>query len=205
MAFDEEGQATSVDRKFEICARSYRLLVDEAGFDPTDIIFDPNILTIGTGMDEHNDYAISFIDACRRIKENLPGCSISGGVSNLSFSFRGQEKLREAMHSAFLFHAIQAGMDMGIVNAGALPLYTDIEPRLLRLCEDLIFNRDPDATEKMLALAAELKASDTGAGGKEAASDAESWRSQSVELRLQHALVKVRLCYCARQKEIPGH
>ncbi|CAI4231121.1 unnamed protein product [Auanema sp. JU1783] len=184
MAFDEEGQAAETERKFEICERSYRILTEVVGFNPCDIIFDPNILTIGTGMEEHSDYAVYFIDACRQIRENLPGCHVSGGVSNVSFSFRGMEAVREAMHSVFLYYAIDAGLDMGIVNAGALPLYTDIDKELLQLCEDLIFNRDPDATEKMLVLAAGLKK------GDKKQEQEEEWRSFNVEERLKYALVK---------------
>ncbi|GLD64257.1 methionine synthase isoform X1, partial [Lates japonicus] len=153
MAFDEEGQATDTDRKVEICGRAYKLLVTKVGFDPNDIIFDPNILTIGTGMEEHNDYAVNFIRATKLIKETLPRARVSGGLSNLSFSFRGMEVIREAMHGAFLYHAIKDGMDMGIVNAGNLPVYDDINKELLLLCENLIWNRDADATEKLLAYA----------------------------------------------------
>ncbi|GMR36761.1 hypothetical protein PMAYCL1PPCAC_06956, partial [Pristionchus mayeri] len=185
MAFDEEGQAVETQNKFDICERSYRILTEEVGMDPTDIIFDINVLTIATGMDEHADYGKNFIFGCRMVKENLPGCSISGGVSNLSFAFRGMEKVREAMHSVFLFHAVQAGMDMGIVNAGALPVYSDIQKDLLDLCEDLIWNRDPDATEKMLALAKTL-----GKGGKKEEEGEEEWRMERVEERLKYALVK---------------
>ncbi|XP_071499462.1 methionine synthase-like [Diadema antillarum] len=184
MAFDEIGQATEIDRKVEICTRSYHLLVQEVGFDPNDIIFDPNILTIATGMEEHNEYGINFIEATRIIKDTLPHCRISGGLSNLSFSFRGKEVIREAMHSVFLYHAIKAGMDMGIVNAGNLPLYIDIEPRLLHLCEDLLWDKDPAATEKLLEYAEGL-----GKGAKKAAED-ETWRSLSVEGRIEHSLVK---------------
>ncbi|TMS32651.1 hypothetical protein L596_000465 [Steinernema carpocapsae] len=185
MAFDEEGQAAETDRKFAICERSYNILVSQVNFNPNDIIFDPNILTIATGMEEHANYGIFFIECCSMIKENLPGAHISGGISNISFSFRGMEVVREAMHSVFLFHAIKAGLDMGIVNAGALPLYTDIQEELLNLCEDLLWNRDPDATEKMLLLAQKL-----GKGDKKAAGDTDAWRKENVEERLKHALVK---------------
>uniref|UniRef100_A0AC35U6X1 Methionine synthase n=1 Tax=Rhabditophanes sp. KR3021 TaxID=114890 RepID=A0AC35U6X1_9BILA len=185
MAFDEEGQAAETERKFEICERSYKLLVEKIDFNPSDIIFDPNILTIGTGMIEHSQYAIYFIEVCKLIKKHLPGAWISGGVSNISFSFRGMEVLREAMHSVFLYHTIKAGLTMGIVNAGALPLYSDIEPNLLKLCEDLIFDRDPDATEKMLAVAQSLTK-----GEKVVDEAANAWRHESVEKRLIHALVK---------------
>jgi 5-methyltetrahydrofolate--homocysteine methyltransferase len=148
MAFDETGQADTIARKVEICQRAYKLLVEQAEFDPTDIIFDPNILAIATGLEEHNDYAVNFIEATRIIKATCPGVKISGGVSNLSFSFRGNDVVREAMHSAFLFHAIKAGMDMGIVNAGQLIVYEDISKTLLEHVEDVIFNRRPDATER---------------------------------------------------------
>ncbi|XP_035666678.1 methionine synthase-like [Branchiostoma floridae] len=184
MAFDETGQATDVEHKVQICTRSYRLLVDKVGFNPCDIIFDPNILTIATGMEEHNEYAINFIEATKIIKKTLPGCRVSGGLSNLSFSFRGMERIREAMHSVFLYHAIKAGMDMGIVNAGNLPLYDDISEELLKLCEDLIWNKDPEATEKMLAYAQVH-----GKGAKKE-QESEEWRSRTVEERLEHSLVK---------------
>ncbi|XP_016055362.1 PREDICTED: methionine synthase isoform X2 [Miniopterus natalensis] len=150
MAFDEEGQATETDNKIRVCTRAYHLLVEKLGFNPNDIIFDPNILTIGTGMEEHNLYAVNFINATKVIKRTLPGAKISGGLSNLSFSFRGMEAVREAMHSVFLYHAIRFGMDMAIVNAGNLPVYDDIHKELLQLCEDLIWNKDPQATEKLL-------------------------------------------------------
>ena len=153
MAFDEVGQATDAKRKFEICKRSYDLLVDRIHFNPSDIIFDPNILTIGTGLEEHNNYGVAFIEAIKLIKANLPEARVSGGVSNFSFSFRGKENLRAAMHSVFLYHAINAGMDMGIVNAGQLPVYSDIPEDLLELCEDLLWNKRDDATERMLQYA----------------------------------------------------
>ncbi|VDN58166.1 unnamed protein product [Dracunculus medinensis] len=184
MAFDENGQATEILNKFEICERSYNLLVEEVGFNPCDIVFDPNILTVATGMEEHANYAVNFIEATRLIKENLPGCLVSGGVSNISFSFRGMDKIREAMHGVFLFHAIKAGMDMGIVNAGSLPVYTDIEPELLKLCEDLIWNKDPLATEKILSLAQDLKTDVKNI------TEITNWRNDSVEKRLEYALVK---------------
>ena len=151
MAFDEQGQADTADRKVEICERAYRLLVDEVGFKPEDIVFDPNILAIATGMEEHADFAKAFIEAVPRIKERCPGAKISGGVSNLSFSFRGNEVVREAIHSVFLYHAIQAGLDMGIVNAGQLAVYEDIPPDLLEHVDDIVFNRRPDATERMVS------------------------------------------------------
>ncbi|XP_030631921.1 methionine synthase [Chanos chanos] len=184
MAFDEEGQATETEQKVQICTRAYYLLVKEVGFNPNDIIFDPNILTIGTGMDEHSMYAINFIRATRIIKESLPGARVSGGLSNLSFSFRGMEAIREAMHAAFLYHAIKDGMDMGIVNAGNLPLYDDIDKELLALCENLIWNRDPEATEKLL-----VYAQSKGKGGKKVI-QTDEWRKGTVEERLEYALIK---------------
>ena len=184
MAFDEVGQAVDADEKLRICSRSYHLLVDKVGFNPQDIVFDPNILTICTGMEEHNNYGKEFVDACERIKKELPGAKVSGGVSNLSFSFRGKESIRQAMHSVFLFHCIKVGMDMGIVNAGQLPVYDDIDKDLLQLCEDALWNRDPEVTEKILTYAE--------SHGKEAAKvgDAEEWRSKPPGERLTHALVK---------------
>ncbi|MEO8439880.1 MAG: methionine synthase [Spartobacteria bacterium] len=184
MAFDERGQADTVQRKTEICARAYRLLTEAAGFPPTDIIFDPNILTVATGIEEHNGYAVAFIEAARWIKANLPGARVSGGVSNISFSFRGNNTVREAMHSAFLYHAIRAGLDMAIVNAGQLAVYEEIEPALRKLVEDVLFNRRPDATERLVDFAERVKAK-----GK-VAPNAEAWRSAPVEERLSHALVK---------------
>ncbi len=184
MAFDEQGQADTVARKVEICTRAYKILTEEVGFPPEDIIFDPNILAIATGIEEHNDYAINFIEATRIIKQTLPGCKVSGGVSNLSFSFRGNNVVREAMHSAFLYHAIQAGMDMGIVNAGQLVVYEEIPKDLLEMVEDVIFNRRPDATERLVAFAETVKGND-----KKKAEDL-AWRQQPVEKRLAHALVK---------------
>jgi 5-methyltetrahydrofolate--homocysteine methyltransferase len=183
MAFDERGQADTVERKVAICQRAYRLLVDRARFAPTDIIFDPNILAIATGLEEHNAYAINFIEATRIIKATCPGVKISGGVSNLSFSFRGNDFVREAIHSAFLYHAIKAGMDMGIVNAGQLVVYEDIPKELLEHVEDIIFNRRPDATERLVELAASVRT-----GGRKAEPDL-AWRAGTVEARLSHALV----------------
>jgi 5-methyltetrahydrofolate--homocysteine methyltransferase len=183
MAFDEVGQADTIARKVEICQRAYTLLTEQAGFDPADIIFDPNILAIATGLEEHNDYAVNFIEAARIIKATCPGVKISGGVSNLSFSFRGNDVVREAMHSAFLFHAIKAGMDMGIVNAGQLIVYEDIPKELLDHVEDVIFNRRPDATERLVQFAETVK----GAGKKR--EEDLAWREASVEKRLSHALV----------------
>ncbi|XP_053269745.1 methionine synthase isoform X1 [Pleuronectes platessa] len=184
MAFDEEGQATDSDRKVEICSRAYKLLVSKVGFDPNDIIFDPNILTIGTGMEEHNEYAVNFIKATKLIKKTLPRARVSGGLSNLSFSFRGMEAIREAMHGAFLYHAIKDGMDMGIVNAGNLPVYDDIDKELLLLCENLIWNRDPEATEKLLAY------TQTYVKGGKKVVQTDEWRLASVEERLEYALIK---------------
>jgi 5-methyltetrahydrofolate--homocysteine methyltransferase len=183
MAFDETGQADTTERKLEICERSYRLLVEEAGFPPEDIIFDPNILAIATGIEEHADYAKNFIEATRLIKERCPGAHVSGGVSNLSFSFRGNNRVREAIHSAFLYHAIRAGLDMGIVNAGQLEVYEDIPQELLEHVEDILFNRRPDATERMVELAESVK----GEGRKREVDL--SWREAPVEERLSHALV----------------
>ncbi len=186
MAFDEQGQAATYEEKIRICERAYRILVDEVGFPPEDIIFDPNILTVATGMEEHNNYAVDFINATRWIKANLPHAKVSGGVSNISFSFRGNNKVREAMHSAFLYHAIAAGMDMGIVNAGMLEVYEEIEPELKVLVEDVLLNRRPDATERLVEHGEKLK--DVGKAVSE--KKAEEWRNGTVEERLSHALVK---------------
>jgi 5-methyltetrahydrofolate--homocysteine methyltransferase len=185
MAFDENGQAACYDEKIRICERAYRLLVDEVGFDPADIIFDPNILTVATGIEEHNNYALDFINATRWIKQNLPGAKISGGVSNISFSFRGNNVVREAMHSAFLYHACAAGMDMGIVNAGMLEVYDEIPKELLTCVEDVLLNRGPEATERLLELAERYK----GQGGKKIEEDL-AWRQEPVEKRLEYALLK---------------
>jgi 5-methyltetrahydrofolate--homocysteine methyltransferase len=186
MAFDEKGQAATYHEKIRICERAYRILVDEVGFPPEDIIFDPNILTVATGMEEHNNYAVDFINATRWIKANLPHAKVSGGVSNISFSFRGNNKVREAMHSAFLYHAIAAGMDMGIVNAGMLEVYEEIESELKVLVEDVLLNRRPDATERLVDLGEKLKGEGTAVSEKKA----EEWRHGTVEERLSHALVK---------------
>ncbi len=186
MAFDEQGQAATYDEKIRICERAYRILVDEVGFPAEDIIFDPNILTVGTGLVEHNNYAVDFINATRWIKANLPQAKVSGGVSNISFSFRGNNQVREAMHSAFLYHAIAAGMDMGIVNAGMLEVYEEIEPELKVLVEDVLLNRRPDATERLVDYGETLKGVDKIVSEKKA----EEWRSGTVEERLSHALVK---------------
>jgi 5-methyltetrahydrofolate--homocysteine methyltransferase len=188
MAFDEQGQAATYEEKIRICERAYRMLVDEVGFPPEDIIFDPNILTVATGMEEHNNYAVDFINATRWIKANLPHAKVSGGVSNISFSFRGNNKVREAMHSAFLYHAIAAGMDMGIVNAGMLEVYEEIEPELKVLVEDVLLNRRPDATERLVEHGEKLKAGSSGDVVSE--KKAEEWRNGTVEERLSHALVK---------------
>lgn len=188
MAFDEQGQAATFEEKIRICERAYRILVDEVGFPPEDIIFDPNILTVATGMEEHNNYAVDFINATRWIKENLPHAKVSGGVSNISFSFRGNNKVREAMHSAFLYYAIAAGMDMGIVNAGMLEVYEEIDPELKVLVEDVLLNRRPDATERLVDFGEALKIA--GANDVVAEKKAEEWRSGTVEERLTHSLVK---------------
>ncbi len=186
MAFDENGQAATYDEKIRICERAYRILVDEVDFPPEDIIFDPNILTVATGMEEHNNYALDFINATRWIKHHLPGAKVSGGVSNISFSFRGNNKVREAMHSAFLYHAIKAGMDMGIVNAGMLEVYEEIPPELLHKVEDVLLNRRPDATEILVDYAEQFKGQ---GGGKKVEQDL-GWRDAPVEKRLEHALLK---------------
>ncbi|MFY9907447.1 MAG: methionine synthase [Terriglobales bacterium] len=186
MAFDEKGQAATYEDKIRVCERAYRILVDEVGFPPEDIIFDPNILTVATGMEEHNNYAVDFINATRWIKANLPHAKVSGGVSNISFSFRGNNKVREAMHSAFLYHAIAAGMDMGIVNAGMLEVYEEIDPELKVLVEDVLLNRRPDATERLVEHGESLKHEGAVVSEKKA----EEWRNGTVEERLSHALVK---------------
>jgi 5-methyltetrahydrofolate--homocysteine methyltransferase len=190
MAFDEKGQAATYADKIRICERAYRILVDEIGFPPEDIIFDPNVLTVGTGIEEHNNYAVDFFEATRWIKAHLPHAKVSGGVSNVSFSFRGNAHVREAMHSVFLLHAIRAGMDMGIVNAGMLAVYDEIEPELRELVEDVVLNRRPDATERLVELGERLKAASAGAGAAERGERAEEWRTGTVEERLTHALVK---------------
>ncbi|PYL18978.1 MAG: methionine synthase, partial [Verrucomicrobia bacterium] len=184
MAFDEQGQADNFERKVEICARAYKLLTEQADFAPNDIIFDPNILTVATGLEEHRNYAVDFIEATRWIKTNLPGVRVSGGVSNISFSFRGNNTVREAMHAAFLFHAIRAGLDMAIVNAGQLAVYEEIEPELRERVEDVLLNRRGDATERLVDFAENIKAK-----GKARVKD-EAWRTEPVEERLKHALVK---------------
>ena len=185
MAFDEAGQADSYERKVEICERAYKLLVETVGFPPEDIIFDPNIFAVATGIEEHNNYGVDFIEATRTIREKMPLVHISGGVSNLSFSFRGNEPVREAMHAVFLYHAIQAGMDMGIVNAGQLAIYENIDADLREACEDVVLNRHDDATERLLEIAERYR----GAAGKEAKAQDLTWREWPVEKRLAHALV----------------
>ncbi|GAB1441861.1 methionine synthase [Ignavibacteriales bacterium] len=184
MAFDENGQADTLERRIEICSRAYKILTEELGFPPEDIIFDPNILTVATGMDEHNNYSVDYLEATRWIKENLPYSKVSGGVSNVSFSFRGNDVVREAMHSAFLYHAIKAGMDMGIVNAGQLEVYEEIDKELLVLVEDVLLNRRQDATERLITFAENVKSKGKGEV------KTESWRETSVEERLKYALLK---------------
>ncbi|HEV7437950.1 MAG TPA: methionine synthase [Pseudorhizobium sp.] len=185
MAFDEQGQADSYDRKVEICERAYKLLTEKVNFPPEDIIFDPNIFAVATGIEEHNNYGVDFIEATRTIRERMPLVHISGGVSNLSFSFRGNEPVREAMHAVFLYHAIQAGMDMGIVNAGQLAVYESIDAELREACEDVVLNRRTDSTERLLEIAERYR----GASGKEARVQDLAWREWPVEKRLEHALV----------------
>ena len=185
MAFDEQGQADNYQRRIEICKRAYDILTQEVGFPPEDIIFDPNVLTVATGIDEHNNYAVDFIESVRWIKETLPYAKVSGGISNVSFSFRGNEPVREAMHAAFLYHAIRAGLDMGIVNAGQLAIYQDIEPELLVRVEDVLLNRRPDATERLVSFAETI-----ATGGEKIEAKAAEWRSAPVEERLRHALIK---------------
>ena len=184
MAFDEEKQATSVEDRVEVCRRAHRILTGDVGFDDADIIFDTNVLTVATGIEEHAEYALHFIEAARRLKALFPRCHVSGGVSNVSFSFRGNDRVREAMHSVFLYHAIEAGMDMGIVNAGQLAVYEEVPEELRELVEDVLFHRRPDATERLVAFAEQVK------GSGPAAAEAEGWREETVEKRLSHALVK---------------
>jgi 5-methyltetrahydrofolate--homocysteine methyltransferase len=186
MAFDENGQADTFERKVAICGRAYRLLTEEAGFPPEDIIFDPNVLTVATGIEEHNSYAKAFIEATRWIKQNLPHARVSGGVSNISFSFRGNNPVREAMHSAFLYHAIRAGLDMGIVNAGQLAVYEEVAPELRELIEDVLLDRRPDATERLVAFAEQVK---SGPSAQGPTADL-AWRAEPVEARLAHALIR---------------
>ena len=184
MAFDENGQADTVDKRVSICQRAYKILTKEIGFAPHDIIFDPNIFAVATGIEEHNNYAKDFFEATRLIKASCPGCLVSGGVSNISFSFRGNDPMREAMHSAFLFHAIKAGLNMGIVNAGMISIYDQIPPDLLERIEDVLFNRRPDATDRLVAFAQTVKSQ-----GEKKTEDL-AWRSLPVDQRLSHALVK---------------
>ena len=184
MAFDEQGQADTCARKVEICTRAYRILVDQVGFPPEDIIFDPNIFAIATGIEEHDNYAVDFIEATRIIRQTLPHCHVSGGVSNVSFSFRGNEPVRQAIHSVFLYHAIAAGMDMGIVNAGAMPIYDELDPELRERVEDVVLNRRKDATERLLEIAERYKGKKGAASGEDLA-----WREKDVRARLAHALV----------------
>ena len=195
MAFDEQGQAETVERKIEICSRAYRILVDRVGMHPTDIIFDPNVLAVATGIEEHARFGLNFIEAARIIKQRCPGAKVSGGISNLSFSFRGNDVVREAMHSAFLYHAIKAGLDMGIVNAGQLVVYEDIAPELLERVEDVIFDRRPDATERLVSFAETIRG-----GGKKREEDL-AWREAPVEARLQHALVRGVLDFIEQDTE----
>lgn len=183
MAFDEKGQAETVERKVAICTRAYRLLTEQAGFPPEDIVFDPNIFAIGTGIPEHDDYAVAFIEATRIIKETLPHAKVSGGVSNVSFAFRGNEPVRQAIHSVFLYHAIRAGMDMGIVNAGALPVYDELDPELRERVEDLVLNRRRDATERLLAIAERHRKK------REREEKNAAWRGLPPEQRLEYALL----------------
>lgn len=185
MAFDEQGQADTAARKVVICQRAYRILTEQVKFPPQDIIFDPNIFAIATGMEEHNNYGVEYIEATRQIKQLMPLVKVSGGVSNLSFAFRGNDRVREAMHSVFLYHAIQAGMDMGIVNAGMIEVYEEIEPQLRQLCEDAILNQRPDAADRLLLYAQTIKGK-----GKDTTKELEAWRETSVEERLKHALIK---------------
>ncbi|HEY0144425.1 MAG TPA: methionine synthase [Thermoanaerobaculia bacterium] len=205
MAFDEQGQADSVERKVEICSRAYHILVDEVGFSPADIIFDVNVLTVATGLEEHNPYGVNFIEAVRQLREKFPLSHASGGISNVSFSFRGNNVVREAMHAAFLYHAIRAGLTMGIVNAGQLGIYEEIPKDLLELVEDVLLNRRPDATERLVNFAETVKGK-----GKATEKEAEEWRSDSVEERLSHALIKGIVDYIdadveeARQKYPTG-
>lgn len=195
MAFDEEGQADTIERKVEICKRAYDILVNQVGFNPFDIIFDPNIFAVATGIEEHNEYAINFIEATRQIKAACPGAKVSGGVSNISFSFRGNNVIREAMHSAFLYHAIKAGMDMGIVNAGMIEVYEDIPKKLLTLVEDVLFNRTPNATDALTEYAEQVKGT-----GKKRQQDL-TWRTWDVEKRLSHSLVKGITAYIEEDTE----
>src|SRR5215469_3896344 len=196
MAFDEQGQADSLARKTEICRRAYDILTGAVGFEPHDIIFDPNIFAVATGIDEHSNYGVSYIEATRWIRANLPGAHVSGGVSNLSFAFRGNEQVREAMHSVFLYHAIKAGMDMGIVNAGQMAVYDDLDPELREACEDVVLNRRTEAAERLLAVAERYR------GQNREVKEADlAWRDWPVEKRLSHALVHGITDYIAEDVE----
>ncbi len=186
MAFDEVGQADTEERKVEICTRAYRILVDQLGFPPEDIIFDPNIFAIATGIEEHNNYGVDFIQACERIKRDLPHAKISGGVSNVSFSFRGNNVVREAIHAVFLYYAIKAGMDMGIVNAGQLAIYDDLDPELREAIEDAVLNHRHDTTDRLLEISEKYR----GVKVESADESAAEWRNLPVAERLKHALVK---------------
>src|SRR3989304_6070038 len=196
MAFDENGQADSFQRRIDVCKRVYKILTEETGFPPQDIIFDPNILTVATGIEEHNNYALDFIEAVREIKATCPGARTSGGISNISFSFRGNNIVREAMHSAFLYHAINAGLDMAIVNAGMLAVYEEIDKELLELVEDVLLNRRPDATERLIEYAERVKNK-----GKAKAKDENLWRRGTVNERLTHALVNGIMDYIEEDAE----
>ena len=196
MAFDEEGQAATAEDKVRICKRAYKILVEEVNFPPQDIIFDVNILTIATGMAEHDNYAVNFIEATKVLRKECPGCHISGGLSNLSFGFRGLNELREAMHAVFLYHAIKSGMDMGIVNAGMIPIYEEIEPNLRKLLDEVILNKSEngDHVQRLIDWAEEerarLQAIKEAGGGQVVAKKADPWREFDVDKRLQHALIK---------------
>ena len=198
MAFDEEGQADTRERKVEICTRAYKLLTEEVGFPPEDIIFDPNIFAIATGIEEHNNYAVDFIEAVGDIKRTLPHAMISGGVSNVSFSFRGNDTVREAIHAVFLYYAIKNGMDMGIVNPTMLAIYADIPEELRNAVEDVVLNRHEDGTEVLLDLAEKYR----GSGGEKAKKEDLAWREWAVEKRLEHALVKGVADYVEEDTEL---
>src|SRR3977135_2159715 len=185
MSCDDQVQADTIERKVSICERAYKLLTEKVGFPPEDIVFDPNVFAVATGIEEHNGYGVAFIEATRQIRQTLPHAHVSGGVSNLSFSFRGNEPVREAMHSVFLYHAIQAGMDMGIVNAGQMAVYDDLDRELREACEDVVLNRAPEASERMLTIGQRYR----GGPGPQAKEADLAWRAWPVEKRLSHALV----------------
>ena len=189
MAFDEAGQADTIERKVEICSRAYKLLTEEIGFPPEDIVFDPNVFAIATGIEEHDGYAVAFIEAARELKRRFPHSHVSGGVSNVSFSFRGNEAVRQAIHVVFLYHAIRAGMDMGIVNAGALPLYDDLDPELRERVEDVVLNRRRDGTERLLEIADRYKRKKGDPGSGTGDREKLAWRDKSVAARLSYSLV----------------